>query len=632
MRLLVVGDLVLDEYVRGEVERVSPEAPVPVVQVLDEHLVLGGAGNVVRNVVALGGGVSFCSVVGDDLAGGQAADLLKNLGVDPAGLVVAEGRPTTRKTRVVARNQQIVRFDRETVEPPAPGVGSELLQSVERALGACDGVVVEDYGKGVLEGEFGAAVMERCVERSIPVVVDPKSSLEPWRGASVVKPNLKEAEWLTGVRVRNGGDLARAAALLRESPGRRRRRGHPGWRGHVDLRGRRPRRRRPHCGAGRLRRPGRRRHDHRGPGAGPARGRHAARGGGAGQRGGGASWSARWARPRPAPPKFAISCPRPLTPPERRPDEPFARSTAMRSMTGFGRASFELDELPCDVEVRSVNHRYLDVRGAACRACSPRFEGEVRVAHPVALRTGQGRSLGDGAPGGAAVNSPRLEVDRRGRPRVPGGSPEELSEGEGVVRERSMWERCSRCPAFRRLAEPEVSAEKLRGGALRRGGCGPRGAGRRCAWPKEAALRARSARAHGATSNAAGRVCSRTRAGVVQEAVRERLRRRAEPAANRRRGLLDEARLHQEIVIAADRLDVTEEIVRLRSHAQQFRRIVEESGPGKPVGRRLDFLLQEFGRETNTIGSKGCDAPIAYEIVELKTEIERLREQVQNVE
>jgi len=219
VRLLVVGDLVLDEYVRGEVERVSPEAPVPVVQVLDEHLVLGGAGNVVRNVVALGGDVSFCSVVGDDLAGGQAADLLKNLGVDPAGLVVAEGRPTTRKTRVVARNQQIVRFDRETVEPPAPGVGSELLRNVERALGACDGVVVEDYGKGVLEGEIGAAVMERCAERSIPVVVDPKSSLEPWRGASVVKPNLKEAEWLTGVRVRNGGDLARAAALLRESLG-----------------------------------------------------------------------------------------------------------------------------------------------------------------------------------------------------------------------------------------------------------------------------------------------------------------------------------------------------------------------------------------------------------------------------
>ena len=219
VRLLVVGDLVLDEYVRGDVERVSPEAPVPVVQVLDESLALGGAGNVVRNVVALGGSVSFCSVVGDDRGGSKTADLLKNLGVDPGGLVVAEGRPTTRKTRVVARNQQIVRFDRETLEPPSPEVGSELLRNVERALGACDGVVVEDYGKGLLDGGVGTAVMERCTERGIPVVVDPKSSLEPWRGASVVKPNLKEAEWLTGVRVRSADDLALVAARLRESLG-----------------------------------------------------------------------------------------------------------------------------------------------------------------------------------------------------------------------------------------------------------------------------------------------------------------------------------------------------------------------------------------------------------------------------
>ena len=121
------------------------------------------------------------------------------------------------------------------------------------------------------------------------------------------------------------------------------------------------------------------------------------------------------------------------------------------------------------------------------------------------------------------------------------------------------------------------------------------------------------------------------RAGEVQESVRERLRRRSEQL-RQETGLLDEARLHQEIVLAADRLDVTEEIVRLRSHAQQFRRIVAEGGSGKPVGRRLDFLLQEFGREANTIGSKGSDAPIAHEIVELKAEIERIREQVQNVE
>jgi uncharacterized protein (TIGR00255 family) len=121
------------------------------------------------------------------------------------------------------------------------------------------------------------------------------------------------------------------------------------------------------------------------------------------------------------------------------------------------------------------------------------------------------------------------------------------------------------------------------------------------------------------------------RSGVVCEAVRERLRKRTQQL-QLETGLLDEGRLHQEIVIAADRLDVTEEIVRLRSHADQFREIVGSAGIGHPVGRRLDFLLQEFGREANTIGAKGSDAPISHEIVALKTELERIREQVQNVE
>jgi uncharacterized protein (TIGR00255 family) len=121
------------------------------------------------------------------------------------------------------------------------------------------------------------------------------------------------------------------------------------------------------------------------------------------------------------------------------------------------------------------------------------------------------------------------------------------------------------------------------------------------------------------------------RSGVVQEAVRERLHKRTKQL-QLETGLLDEARLHQEIVIAADRMDVTEEIVRLRSHAEQFREVVAVAGVEHPVGRRLDFLLQELGREANTIGSKGSDAPISHDVVMLKTELERIREQVQNVE
>jgi uncharacterized protein (TIGR00255 family) len=125
-----------------------------------------------------------------------------------------------------------------------------------------------------------------------------------------------------------------------------------------------------------------------------------------------------------------------------------------------------------------------------------------------------------------------------------------------------------------------------------------------------------------------------SRSGTVQRSVREKLRKRSEQLREET-GLLDEARLHQEIVIAADRLDITEELVRLRSHVDQFRAILagERSGDAREaVGRRLDFLLQEMGREANTVGSKANDAPLAHNVVELKTELERIREQAQNVE
>jgi D-beta-D-heptose 7-phosphate kinase/D-beta-D-heptose 1-phosphate adenosyltransferase len=219
VRLLVVGDLVLDEYVWGDVERVSPEAPVPVVHVREETVVLGGAANVARNVVALGGNAAFCSVIGDDAAGRRAADLLKNLGVDPAGLQVAAGRPTTRKTRVIARSQQVVRFDRETLEPPPAAVGRRLLAAVLRELPACDAVVLEDYGKGVLSRSLVGRLMRRFRAAGVPVIVDPKASVAPYRGAALLKPNLREAETLSGVEIRTRGDLARAVAKLRRRIG-----------------------------------------------------------------------------------------------------------------------------------------------------------------------------------------------------------------------------------------------------------------------------------------------------------------------------------------------------------------------------------------------------------------------------
>jgi len=219
LRLLVVGDLVLDEYLWGDVDRVSPEAPVPVVHIHRESMVLGGAGNVVRNAVALGASCEFCAAVGDDRAGDRVVSLLADLGVSTAGLVRVADRPTTRKTRVVARSQQIVRFDRETTEPVTPRTARALLAAVDAALPHCDGVVLEDYGKGLLAPRVLRAAMRRFAAAGVPVSVDPKADLAAYRGASLVKPNLREVESLTGARIVSRTDLERAALRLRRRLG-----------------------------------------------------------------------------------------------------------------------------------------------------------------------------------------------------------------------------------------------------------------------------------------------------------------------------------------------------------------------------------------------------------------------------
>jgi D-beta-D-heptose 7-phosphate kinase/D-beta-D-heptose 1-phosphate adenosyltransferase len=219
VRLLVVGDVVLDEYLWGDVERVSPEAPVPVVHVRRESIVLGGAGNVVRNVVALGAACDFCAAIGDDRAGERVLELLQELGVGCAGLVRVPDRPTTRKTRVVARSQQVVRFDRETSEAVPAGVTRSLLRAVDAALPQAHGVVLEDYGKGLLTAGLLRSAMRRFAAAGVPVSVDPKTDLAAYRGAALVKPNLREMEALAGARIQTRDELARAAARLRRRLG-----------------------------------------------------------------------------------------------------------------------------------------------------------------------------------------------------------------------------------------------------------------------------------------------------------------------------------------------------------------------------------------------------------------------------
>lgn len=219
LTLLVVGDVMLDEYLWGDAERVSPEAPVPVVHVRRESEALGGAGNVVRNVVALGGRAMLCAVVGDDAAGRRVADLLKDLGVDPRGLVALEGRPTTRKTRVVARSQQLVRFDHEDEAELSKDDARRLLREIETSVTHADAVIFEDYAKGVLSTPVIRGAMDLLNATELPIAVDPKHELTAFRGATLVKPNVREAEALSGVRIREPADLARAVERLRDEIG-----------------------------------------------------------------------------------------------------------------------------------------------------------------------------------------------------------------------------------------------------------------------------------------------------------------------------------------------------------------------------------------------------------------------------
>ncbi len=221
VRLLVVGDVVLDEYQRGDADRVSPEAPVPVVHVQQESVVLGGAGNVVRNIVALEASCDFVSLVGQDAEGDRVCSLLEELELDSSGLIRAADRPTTRKTRVVARGQQIVRVDRETDTPIDSRTSKALLAQLEARLGGVDGVVLEDYGKGLLVPAAIRKIMAACAKARVPVSVDPKSELRPFKGAALLKPNLREAENLVGMRgTRDGrGDLDRMAKKLRGALG-----------------------------------------------------------------------------------------------------------------------------------------------------------------------------------------------------------------------------------------------------------------------------------------------------------------------------------------------------------------------------------------------------------------------------
>jgi rfaE bifunctional protein kinase chain/domain len=193
IRVLVVGDVMLDRYVTGVVERISPEAPVPVVRVLGERAALGGAGNVAANVTALGASCRLVGHVGQDPEGDALMGALAASGVGPDGVVRSGRRPTTVKTRVLAKHQQIVRFDREADEDLEEALAREVSDRIGELAATSDVVVVQDYNKGVLTPGVIETVLASALARGVPCVVDPKRrNFFAYRGVTVFKPNARE--------------------------------------------------------------------------------------------------------------------------------------------------------------------------------------------------------------------------------------------------------------------------------------------------------------------------------------------------------------------------------------------------------------------------------------------------------
>jgi D-beta-D-heptose 7-phosphate kinase/D-beta-D-heptose 1-phosphate adenosyltransferase len=220
IRCLVVGDLMLDEYLWGKTERISPEAPVQVVDVLREELRLGGAGNVVNNLVALGAQVAVCSVVGEDANGAALLEDFSRRNVSAEAVFRDPLRRTSRKTRVVASNQQIVRIDRESREALTTDMEEQVCAWIASQADRFNVILVSDYLKGVLTPRVIETIVAAAADKKIPVLVDPKGTdFSRYRGATLLTPNRKEAEAASGLAIRDSASLEQAAGLIMEKAG-----------------------------------------------------------------------------------------------------------------------------------------------------------------------------------------------------------------------------------------------------------------------------------------------------------------------------------------------------------------------------------------------------------------------------
>ncbi|MDP7650177.1 MAG: D-glycero-beta-D-manno-heptose-7-phosphate kinase [Rhodospirillales bacterium] len=214
-KVLCVGDVVLDHYRHGVVERISPEAPIPVLSVEREDAMLGGAGNVMRNLASLGSQVRCVSVVGEDAPGTEIGRLLRDIGISTRHLIKDGGRRTSTKARYLAAGQQMLRADFETVAPLAPDIRERLLDAAAKAMRGCSVVVLSDYGKGTLADGVAGALITLAREAGKAVIVDPKGNdFDRYRGATLLTPNRRELGEATRMATESEADIVETTRHL----------------------------------------------------------------------------------------------------------------------------------------------------------------------------------------------------------------------------------------------------------------------------------------------------------------------------------------------------------------------------------------------------------------------------------
>ena len=216
--ILVIGDIMLDRFIWGNVSRISPEAPVPVVEVERETIMLGGAANVVNNLVSLGGNVMMCGIVGDDSTGEQIISKLNELDVDTTGIAIEHDRPTSVKTRIIAHAQQVVRYDRETRDSLNPETTKSILDFIHDQRDKLAAIIVSDYGKGVVTRELMEGVKGLMSARDLPLAVDPNVKNFPlYEGVTIITPNHSEAQEVAGIDIVDEESLRRVGEKLLQS-------------------------------------------------------------------------------------------------------------------------------------------------------------------------------------------------------------------------------------------------------------------------------------------------------------------------------------------------------------------------------------------------------------------------------